>query len=271
MISLGFRRWLAAVGLGLGVLVSAQAALFDDEEARKAILELRNKVAVQEEAHKARQAELMAAQQRAEAQQKQHDEQLQALRRSILDLNSQIEALRAELARLRGSDEQLAKEVAEVQRRQRDVAAGIDDRLRRIEPVKVAVDGQEFMAEPDEKRAFEEALSIMRNGDFDKALGAFQTLTKRWPATGYVPAAQFWMGNAQYGRKDFKEAVALFRAFLSGAPSHPRAPEAMLGLANSQVEMKDPRAARKTLEDLQKAFPGSEAAAAAKQRLTALR
>jgi tol-pal system protein YbgF len=246
-------------------------ALFGDDEARKAILELRGRLAAQEEAHKARVAELQASQQRTEAQLKLQDEQLQALRRSILELNSQIEALRAELAKMRGNDEQLAKDVAEVQRRQRDIAAGIDDRLRRIEPLKVTVDGQEFTAEPDEKKAFDDALAIMRTGDFDKALAAFQALSKRWPATGYLPAVQFWSANAHYGRKEFREAVAQFRAFLNGSPNHLRAPEAMLGLANSQAEMKDVRAARRTLEDLQKAFPNTEAAAAAKQRLTTLR
>lgn len=265
-----WRSWALALGLALLPLTPAHA-LFSDDEARKAILELRARLTAQEEAQKARDAEAKASQARLETLTKQQDDQLQALRRSILELNSQLEALRAEIARMRGSDEQLAKEVAEVQRRQRDITAGIDDRLRRIEPVRVTVDGQEFSAEPDEKRAYEEALAVMRTGDFDKALQAFQSLLKRWPATGYVPSVQFWSGNAQYGRKDFREAVAQFRAFLNGAPNHPRAPEAMLGLANSQAEMKDIRAARKTLEDLQKAFPNSEAAAAAKQRLAGLR
>jgi TolA-binding protein len=42
-------------------------------------------------------------------------------------------------------------------------------------------------------------------------------------------------------------------------------------LANSQSEMKDIRGARKTLEDLQKQYPNTDAAAAAKQRLATLR
>jgi tol-pal system protein YbgF len=269
--SLPFPRAAAALAASLCVWAGPAHALFSDDEARKAILELRARVTAQEEAQKARDADQKAQQARLETQLKQQDEQLQALRRSILELNSQLEALRAELARMRGGDEQLAKEVAELQRRQRDITAGLDDRLRRIEPVKVSVDGQEFSAEPEEKRSFDDALAVMRTGDFDKALQAFQALVRRWPATGYLPAVQFWSGNAHYGRKEFREAVAQFRAFLAGSPSHPRAPEAMLGLANSQAEMKDTRAARKTLEDLQKAFPNTEAAAAAKQRLSALR
>ena len=45
----------------------------------------------------------------------------------------------------------------------------------------------------------------------------------------------------------------------------------MLSIANCQVELKDTKAARKTLEDLIKAYPQSEAAAAARQRLPRLK
>ncbi len=242
----------------------AQAALFDDEEARRAIVELRARVAAQDELTKNRLAELASAQAR-------FTEDLQAMRRSLLELNNQIEALRAEVAKLRGNDEQLTRDVTELQRRQRDIAQGVDERLRKVEPQKVQVDGQEFLADPEEKRAFDEALGHMRTGDFERSLGGFQALLKRWPGSGYAPAAQFWAGNAHYGRKDYPSAVASFRSFLAQAANHPRAPEGMLGLANSQAEMKDTRGARKTLEDLQKLYPNTDAASAAKQRLATLR
>jgi TolA-binding protein len=81
----------------------------------------------------------------------------------------------------------------------------------------------------------------------------------------------FWLGNAQYATRDYKEAITNFRAMLAQAPDHVRAPEAALSIANCQIELKDARAARKTLEDLQKAYPQSEAAAAAKERVARLR
>ena len=45
----------------------------------------------------------------------------------------------------------------------------------------------------------------------------------------------------------------------------------MLAIANCQIELKDLKSARKTLDDLQKAYPKSEAAQAGKQRLAALK
>ncbi len=87
-----------------------------------------------------------------------------------------------------------------------------------------------------------------------------------------MPSVLFWLGNAQYGKRDYKEAIANFRILLQAAPDHLRAPEALLAIANCQIELKDnKRAARKTLEDLIKAYPQSEAAAAAKERLLALK
>jgi TolA-binding protein len=79
------------------------------------------------------------------------------------------------------------------------------------------------------------------------------------------------LGNAQYATRDYKEAVINFRSLLTLAPDHVRSPEAVLSIANCQVELKDVKGARKTLEDLLKAYPQTEAAIAAKDRLSRLK
>ena len=86
-----------------------------------------------------------------------------------------------------------------------------------------------------------------------------------------APSALFWLGNAQYATRNYKEAISNFRSLLSAVPKHERAPEAMLAIANCQVELKDQRAARATLEQLLKTYPGSEAAHAGKERLDSLK
>lgn len=236
---------------------TASAGLFEDEEARKAILDLRQR------------AETID--QRVTGEARRANEDGIQLRRSLLELQNQIEALRAELAKLRGQDEQLARDVAEMQRRQKDVAQGVDDRLRKFEPAKVSVDGQEFMADPAEKRDYDLALAIFRKGEFAAAQVAFVDFLKRYSQSGYRASAFFWLGNAQYATRDYKEAVINFRSLLAQAPDHMRAPEAVLSIANCQIELKDIRSARKTLEELMKAYPQSEAAAAAKERLARLK
>ena len=259
------RTALAGVITAAALLCSgaAHAGLFDDEEARKAIVDLRARLVSMEDQGKARAAEAAAT----NALSAQLTEQLAALRRSLLDLNNQLESMRGEIAKLRGNDEQVMREVAELQRRQRDVGQALDDRLRKVEPTKVSMDGRDFMADPEEKRAF----VAIRNGDFDKSVALLLNFQRRYPSSGYTDASRFWLGNSQYGRRDYKEAISTFRAFVTGSPDHPRAPEALLAVANSQAEMKDPRGARRTIEELMKAYPQSEAAQAGKERLATIK
>ncbi|MEN9544968.1 MAG: tol-pal system protein YbgF, partial [Pseudomonadota bacterium] len=97
---------------------------------------------------------------------------------------------------------------------------------------------------------------------------AFQ---KRFPSSGYQPSALYWLGNAQYGKRDYPAAIASFRSLLAAMPDHPRAPEAQLAIANCQIELKDTKSARRSLEELQKNYPKSEAAQAARERLSSLK
>lgn len=236
---------------------SAHAALFEDDDARRAILELRQKVEQQRQ-------DLQGQLQRA-------NDDNAALRRSLLDLQNQIQALQSQLANLRGQNEQLARDLADVQKGQKDITQGIDDRLRKFEPQQVSVDGRTFTADPAEQQAFEGALASFRKGDFVAAQSAFADFAKRYPQSGYRPSALFWLGNAQYANQDYRGAIANFRALLQQAPDHARAPEAVLSIANCQIELKDNASAKRTLNELVKAYPQSEAASAARERLARLR
>ena len=239
----------------------SHAGLFDDEEARKAILDLRQKV------------ELMA-----QAQDKKLVSEVQAVReenlllkKGLLDLQTLIEQLRGDIAKQTGLQEQLAKDVSDMQRRQRDLAQGVDDRMRRLEPVKVNPDGKEFLADPTETRDYEAALALFRKGDFKAATQANLDFLRRYPQSGYQSLALFWLGNAQYANREYREAIANFRSMADANPASPKAPEALLAMANSQIELKDTRTARKTLEDLVRMYPQSEAALAARDRLSRLK
>lgn len=251
-----FRASITSVMLGIFAL-GAHAGILEDDEARRAILELRQKAD--------------ASQIRFTEDIRKANEDNAQLRRSVLDLANQLETLRSDLAKLRGQDEQLAREVAEMQRKQKDLTQGVEDRLKKFEPGKVTVDGKEFVASPAEVRDFDAALATLRKGDFANAQNAFVEFDRRYPDSGYKAPALFWLGNAQYALRSYKEAIINFKAVLSFAPDHVRAPEAALSIANCQIELKDTKSARKTLEDLVKVYPQSEAASVAKDRLSKLK
>ena len=235
---------------GLLSVSSVHAALFGDDEARRAILDLRQRVELQAE-------------------------EIQNLQRSLLEQQNQFESLRGEISRLRGEKEQLSQELSQELRRAQALSQtysqGLDERLKKFEPIKVKADGVEFLAEPAEIKAYEEALAIFRNGEFAAASNTFNDFVIRFPKSGYVLPALFWLGNAQYASRDYKSAIRNFNNLLTRDPSHPRAPEAMLSVANCQLELKDGKAARKTFADLIKAYPQTEAASAATERLAKLK
>jgi len=283
-----------ALCAGSAVFVpSAHAGLFDDDEARRAILDIRQRIDQSNEQQRvrlnemkaqlveqgakqneqvAKQNEQAAKQNEQAAQQNERmTEQISQIKRSLLDLNNQIDQLRADNAKLRGQDEQLARELSELQRKQKDMQSGVEDRIRKIEPQKASLDGKEFNVDPDEKRQYDEAMELLRKSDFAATATALTTFRKRYPASGYTESVLFWLGNAQYGLRQYKEAILSFRALVSESPDNPKSPEALLAIANCQAELKDQKSARRTIDELLKAYPGSEAAQAGKERLVTLK
>lgn len=250
-------RYLLFFGLSLWALGAAQAALFEDDEARKAILDLRQRV------------ELIRND--AEQSKKRLADENTILTKGLFELQRQNELLRGEIATMRGQLEQQAKDLSDGQRSAKDQLGQLTERVTRLEPSKVSVDGVEFLADPVEKRAFDSALAVFKKGDFGAAQSLFAGFINRYPSSTYLAPALFWLGNAQYATRDYKEAIVNFRALIARSPDHARAPEAVLSVANCQLELKDIKAAKKTLTDLLKAYPDSEAAAAAKERLAALK
>jgi tol-pal system protein YbgF len=239
-ISFSLRAVALVASMFLGA--AANAALFEDTEARRAILDLRERVERQ-------------------------GEEIQNFQRSLLEQQNQFEALRTETARLRGEKEELTQEL----RRQQELSQGVDDRLKKFEPTKVKVDGVEFVADPTETKAYEDALAIFRKGEFGSASTAFNEFIKRNPKSGYVVPSLFWLGNAQYANRSYANAISNFNILLSKAPNHLRASDSLLSVANCQLELKDIKAARKTLADVVKTYPHTEAAAAASERLAKLK
>jgi len=245
-----------AIVLLLAAAWTAHAhALFDDDEARRRIEELRRQVLATERAIVERLA-------RAED------------RGAVLELASQIEALRGDLAKVRGQLEVLQNQLDQADRRQKDLYVDIDARLRRLEQARekeqaAAAEKPPADAGPPaaETKAYEAALNQFKLGNYPLAISAFQGFLVTYPASKLAPSAQYWIGNAHFAQRDYKQAIAAQQKVVSAWPDDPKAADAMLNTASSQEALGDRRGAQKTLEGLIVRFPASAAAASAKQRL----
>ena len=274
-------RRLAPVALVLlAALCAARPAyaLFEDDEARKRVDRLRGEVA--------------ESQRKVEEHLKQLDAAMAtASDRSVLiDMSSQLEALRNELARMRGQIEVLTNQQEVADRRQKDLYLDIDTRLRKLESgreqaaanpgsatpgvvvpgVAGAVAGTADQdVTPAETKAYQAALDQFKLGNYSLAVSAMQGFLVTYPSSKLAPNAQYWIGMAHSGQRDYKSAIAAQRKLLAAWPDSEKAPDAMLSIASAQETMGDRKSAQKTLEELLAKYPKSGAAASAKQRLAA--
>lgn len=243
----------AAAAAGLLLVVAngpVRAGLFDDDEARKAILDLRAK---------------------SDANQRDIQSQFDTQRRNQAETLNQIDALRQEIARLRGQVESLTNDLVNEQKRNKDFYVDLDGRLRKVEPQQATVDGQTATVDVNESKSYEAALNQFRNSDFKGAIVAFQSFLSRYPQSAYAPAAQYWIGTSYYAQRDYKSAIREQQVVVRNWASSPRAADALLNIASSQADMGDKKAARATLDALIAKYPDTQAATTARDRVTTLR
>ena len=268
------------------VATASQAGVFEDDEARRAILDLRQRV----ENLRQSQAASDAAVQKSldiitKSQQIVRDSVVQEvqqessrLQNALLQLQSQIDSLKQNLAEMRGENDQLQREITLLKRGQNDSKTGLEERLSKfeqriskLEPVLFQLDGLEFQADPNEKKDFELALATFKKGDFSGAVVSFSSFLRKYPDTGFRQSALFWLASAKYVKREYADTASQLKSFTGMSESHSKFPEALLTLANAQLELKQTQDAKKTLDELLSKFPSSEAAAAGKERLSKLK
>jgi tol-pal system protein YbgF len=255
-------RLLVVLGFAFHGL-TAQAGLFDDDEARKAILDLRGKFEAQTRDFQAKDAELAN-----------RTEQLEQTIKGILLLQNQLQLLRDDIARLRGQVEVQNNEIAKFQKTvldQRELIAATDNKFKKFEPQNIQVDGRTFAVETNEKRRFDSAIGLIRAGDFKSALASLSQFQIAYPESGYMPSVQYWIGSSHYALKDYKSAVTTLQALVNAQPDFSRSPEALFTMGLAQIESGDRRAGRRTLEIVTERYGDTPVGQSAKERLATLR
>ena len=256
-------RGIALVALVCAAVGSQGAlaqGLFDDNEARRRIELLRQQIDAQQKLVEERLAKAESA---------------SADRSALLELSAQINSLRDEVARMRGQVEVLAHQAEVADKRQKDLYLDIDTRLRKLEQV-----GETGAAKPaagtpaevsaGETKAYQAALDQFKLGNYALAVSAMQGFLVTYPSSPLASNAQYWIGMAHSGQRDYKSSIAAQRKLLAAWPESDKAPDALLSIASSQETMGDRKSAQKTLQELIAKYPASSSAASAKQRLAVL-
>lgn len=294
------KRILASLLLGAQLYaMQGHAALFDDKEARKKILELEATTISQHQASQADLAALKKTQQTIE----QRLAEIEAITKGqgLLDMQNQIEVLKQEVAKLKGELELASHNVNLTQQRQKDLYGDADARLRKLEqgtpvanasasPSPTAAEAQpaspaaavapapgpvvastpEPAKNSQEFQLLELAHGLATEAKYKDAFNAYDKFLKDYPNSAYAADAMYGLGYAQFALKNYKSAMATQQKLLDAHPDNPRAADAMFNMANSQFQLGLVPAAKKTLRDLIAKFPNSEVIPAAQKRLKAL-
>ncbi len=260
-----WRRAGAAALLAASCLVRPAAAqgLFDDNEARRRIEVLRQQLESTQKSLEDRMSKVEAG---------------ATDRNAVLDLASQINAMRDDMAKMRGQIEVMQNQLDAADKRQKDLYLDIDTRLRKLEQAgekaasaATAATNPEAAASPEENKAYQAALDQFKLGNYPLAVAAMQGFLVTYPNSPLAANAQYWIGMAYSGQRDYKSSISAQRKLLTNWPDSQKAPDAMLSIASSQETIGDRKAASRTLEDLIAKYPNSSPAASAKQRLSVLK
>lgn len=222
--------------LVLSALASFSApshALFGDDEARKAILELRAQVQSQQEAQVA--------------------------------LYDKIEGLTAQVQQLRGQLDELKNSFGREQRKSQELLADLSSQNAKeteaAEAKKQAAQDKEILA----KQELDSAVKLFQGGKYDSAIRQLNEFSRKYPSSKYYPEALYWLASSQYAKGQYAQSIANGNKMASAYPKHAKASDALLIVGMAQLDAKKSADAKATFAKITKDYPKSSAAKYVKQ------
>jgi tol-pal system protein YbgF len=201
---------------------------------------------------------------------------------SLLDLANQGEALRTDMRAMHNDIDQLSNSLEASRKQQRDLYADLDRRMKALESrggtgaggsgagdsgsMGSAASG-DAAAGSDDKAAYQTAFGMLKDGQYDRAIAAFQKFLIVYSDSQLADNAQYWLGEANYVNKSFPEAQAAFQRVIDKYPQSRKRPDALLKIGYCQYELKQWDAAKATLSQVTAQFADTPAGHLAQQRL----
>ena len=201
---------------------------------------------------------------------------------SLLDLANQGDSMRNELRAMRNDVDLLTNSLEASRKQQRDLYADLDRRMKNLESrggggagsaagsgdAASGGGGADSSASgSDDKAAYQTAFNLLKDGQYDRAITAFQKFLIVYSDSSLADNAQYWLGEAHYVNKSFPEAQAAFQRVVDKYPQSRKRSDALLKIGYCQYELKQWDAAKGTLSKVVAQFPDTPAGHLAQQRL----
>jgi tol-pal system protein YbgF len=204
---------------------------------------------------------------------------------SLLEVSNQLEALRGDVRAMHNDVDQLNNALDSGRKQQRDMYADLDQRLKNLEsrgagassasaaPAVGASAAAAAGTTPadsssgEDKGAYQAAFNLLKDGQYDRAIAAFQKFLATYPDSSLADNAQYWLGEAYYVNRSFPEAQAAFQRMVDKYPQSRKLADALLKIGYCRYELKQWESARAVLGQVVARFTDTPAARLAQQRL----
>ena len=207
---------------------------------------------------------------------------------SLLEVANQLEALRSDVRAMHNDVDLLNKALESGRKQQRDMYADVDQRLKNLESrggtsasagtgasagAALAVGaaapaaGAGSADSGEDKAAYQAAFNLLKEGQYDRAIAAFQKFLASYPDSSLADNAQYWLGEAFYVNKAYPEAQSAFQRVIDKYPQSRKIGDALLKIGYCRYELKQWESAREVLGQVVARFTDTPAARLAQQRL----
>ena len=213
-----------------------------------------------------------------------------------VEMQQQIDALSDEVRQLRGSLEEANYKLQQATERQKGLYQELDKLKASPNPAGVPVsataaasagasaDGAQAAGTPivgqttpatkaasaEETQAYDAAVSlVMKDKNFVKAVPAFEGFIQKYPQSGYVPNAHYWLGQLLYNQGDTDNAKANFLIVAQKFKDSPKRADAILKLGMITLSEGDKEKANKFFQLVVKQYPDTPSAQLAQKALNA--
>ncbi len=216
---------------------------------------------------------------------------------SLLQMSNQLEALRADVRAMHNDVDLLSNSLEAARKQQRDLYADLDQRLKLLESrggggggsggggggsaaagaaaaaastAAAAANtsgGDASSSTADERAAYQSAFNLLKDGQYDRAIAAFQSFLAASPGSSLADNAQYWLGEAYYVNKSYSDAESAFQRVVDKYPQSRKLPDAMLKIGYCRYETKQWDTAKTILTQVVTQYPDTPASHLAQQRL----
>ncbi len=196
-----------------------------------------------------------------------------------------VQSLREEVSSLREQMEQQDYELESMKQRQRNLYLDMDRRINSVEagsrnaamptaPVPPPNATGPALAIPavvagdtDGQDAYQKAFSLLKEGQYEQSIKAFETFKVNYPNSKYADNAQYWLGEANYVSRDYKKALTAFQQLIAQYPDSSKNSGAYLKIGYVYFELKNWPAAKEALQKVITLYPDTTVAKKANERL----